>query len=148
MNDRHKDFADFCRLVLGDKEPNGQIVGNLLEAYLRLGVDSRAAVPQRPATLDFSKPWQVYEIRNLRTGRVYVGRAAKGFALRYPREWWEGHHSLALTNDIVLHGLATFGVNVFQCVDAADMCTLERLMYDAAPLKYNEIAPPEDPSVE
>jgi hypothetical protein len=146
VNDLHQDFASFCRLVLDGKEANGAALAALLEAYLKLSSGTRRLVPGRPPTLDYGQPFQVYEIRNNRTGRTYVGRAAAGFGARYPKGlWWEGHHNEALNTDILLHGLGALSVQVFQCADVQDMCLLERMMYDAAELRYNEAVPPDVP---
>ncbi len=144
MNDLHKDFADFVRLVMGEKEANGAAIQALLEAY-RLLSSNRLPAPERPMTLNYSQPWQVYEIRNTITGRLYVGRAAKGFLNRYPDGAWWFHHNEDIGQDIVIYGLQAFQVRVFQCVSSEDMCTQEYLMYVNSISRYNKNEPPTEP---
>jgi hypothetical protein len=146
MNSSHEDFLNFLKRGLDGKEANGAAISALLDAYVRLGAAPQV-VPDRAETLDYAQPWQVYLIRNVATGKSYVGRAAKGFLQRYPEgAWWLSHND-TLALDVLLVGVHAFRVQVFQCVDSEDMCRLESRMYDDLGTRgalYNKVRPSGD----
>lgn len=133
-----EEIARFCSRLLGTdpKAPlagvqSAPLAGVVLETWFKLRGSDEKPAAKRDAPQDFedavfSQPWTVYSIRCSANGRVYVGRASKGFTDRYPGgRWWDRTHSAMLKSDLEQYGRSSFRVAIHACADEDDMIRVE-----------------------
>lgn len=91
---------------------------------------------------EFGDLWGIYQIRNLVTGRVYIGQTGERFLRRYWHHRWKlmhgEHDNPYLQKAFQRYGTDSFVFEVLAVLDDKDLLDSEEIRYiDLAEKKYN-----------
>ena len=143
---REEEFQAFCnRMLNGENAPfkdfdrKAPLVGALLDVFKATCPEQEVPQLQDFSAAPFNIPCVAYIIRNIKSGRLYIGSTGDTFNQRYSASWWNHTTNSELARDVQVYGLDAFHVSIYPAKEVPDARLKEaELISRNITMVYNE----------